>query len=255
MKLGFIGTGKITSSVITGICGSSIRYSKIFVSSRNNKIAKGLKKKFKKISIEKENQKIVDNSNWVFLAVTPTVGGKIIRKLKFKSSQTVVSFISTITIPELKKMIKAKVDIVRAIPLPPISLKKGPVPICPPNKKVKNFFDKIGSTVEIKNEKLSINFWSTSGMMASYYEMLKIMSDWLVNKGIKRLDAQKYITALFLALSEDAVENSKKELKYLVKESQTPKGLNEQGLREMNKKGVYRSVIKTLNTIHKRLNK
>ena len=255
MKLGFIGTGKITSSVITGICGSSIRYSKIFVSSRNNKIAKGLKKKFKKISIEKDNQKIVDNSNWVFLAVTPTVGEKIIKKLKFKSNQTVVSFISTITIPELKKMIKTKVDIVRAIPLPPISLKKGPVPICPPNKKVKNFFDKIGSTVEIKNEKLSINFWSTSGMMASYYEMLKIMSDWLVNKGIKRLDAQKYITTLFLALSEDAVENSKKELKYLVKESQTPKGLNEQGLREMNKKGVYRSVIKTLNTIHKRLNK
>ena len=91
--------------------------------------------------------------------------------------------------------------------------------------------------------------------MASYYEILKIMSDWLVRKGIKRLDAQKYITALFLALSEDAVENSKKELKYLVKESQTPKGLNEQGLKEMNKKGVYKSVINTLNSIHKRLNR
>ena len=50
-----------------------VRY---LISSRNNKIAKGLKKKFKKISIEKDNQKIVDNSNWVFLAVTPTVGGK-----------------------------------------------------------------------------------------------------------------------------------------------------------------------------------
>ena len=48
--------------------------------------------------------------------------------------------------------------------------------------------------------------------------------------------------------------NSKKDLKYLVKESQTPKGLNEQGLKEMKKKGVYRSVIKTLNSIHKRLN-
>ena len=255
MKLGFIGTGKISSSVITGICGSSIKYSKIYVSSRNSKIAKELKKKFKRISIEKDNQKIVDNCNWVFLGVTPTVGEKIIKNLKFRSSQTIVSFISTITIPELKKMIKIKADIVRAIPLPPISLKKGPVPICPPNKKVKNFFDKIGSTVEIKNEKLSINFWSTSGMMASYYEILKIMSDWLVNKGIKRLDAQKYITTLFLALSEDAVVNSKKELKYLVKESQTPKGLNEQGLKEMNKKGVYKSVISTLNSIHKRLNK
>ena len=255
MKLGFIGTGKISSSVITGICDTSIMYSKIYISSRNSKIAKGLKKKFKRILIEKDNQKIVDNCNWVFLAVTPTVGERIIKNLKFRSSQTIVSFISTITIPELKKMIKIKADIVRAIPLPPISLKKGPVPICPPNKKVKNFFNKIGSTVEIKNEKLSINFWSTSGMMASYYEILKIMSDWLVKKGIKRLDAQKYITTLFLALSEDAVVNSKKELKYLVKESQTPKGLNEQGLKEMNKKGVYKSVISTLNTIHKRLNK
>ena len=175
--------------------------------------------------------------------MTPTVGEKIIKNLKFRSNQTIVSFISTITIPELKKMIKVKADIVRAIPLPPISLKKGPVPICPPNKKVKNFFDKIGSTVEIKNEKLSINFWSISGMMASYYEILKIMSDWLVKKGIKRLDAQKYITTLFLALSEDAVVNSKKELKYLVKESQTPKGLNEQGLKEMTKRGVYKSVV------------
>ena len=171
MKLGFIGTGMISSSVITGICGSSIKYSKIYVSARNSKIAKELKKKFKRISVEKDNQKIVDNCNWVFLAVTPTVGKKIIKNLKFRSSQTIVSFISTITIPELKKMIKANADIVRAIPLPPISLKKGPVPICPPNKKVKNFFNKIGSTVEIKNEKLSINFWSISGMMASYYEI------------------------------------------------------------------------------------
>ena len=255
MKLGFIGTGKIASSVITGICKSSIKYSKIIISSRNNKISKELKNKFKRISIEKDNQKILNNSNWIFLAVTPKVGEKIIKKLKFKSNQTVVSFISTITILELKKMIKAKVDIVRAIPLPPISLKKGPVPICPPNRKVKNFFNKIGFTIEIKNEKLSKNFWSTSGMMASYYEILKVMSEWLVKRGIKRSDAQKYITTLFLALSEDAVVNSKKELKYLVKESQTPKGLNEQGLREMSKKGAYKSLISTLNSIHKRLNK
>ena len=49
--------------------------------------------------------------------------------------------------------------------------------------------------------------------------------------------------------------NSKKDLKFLVKESQTPKGLNEQGLKEMSKKGVYKSVVSTLNSIHKRLNK
>jgi pyrroline-5-carboxylate reductase len=214
-----------------------------------------LKKKFKKIVIEKDNQNILDQCDWIFLSVTPNVGQKIIQKLRFKSNQTIISFISTINLLELKKMIKVKADIIRAIPLPPISLKKGPVPIYPPNRKVKIFFDKIGSAIEIRNEKLSKNFWSTSGMMASYYQILKIMSDWLVKKGVKRLDAQRYITTLFLALSEDAVVSSKKNLDILVKESQTPRGLNEQGLKVMSKKGVYKSIIKTLNSIHKRLNK
>ena len=255
INLGFIGTGKIASSVITGICTSKISFTKILISPRNKKIADSLKKRFKEIIIAKNNQEIVNNCDWVFLSITPTVGKKIIKKLKFKSNQTIISFISTITLVQLKRAIKVKAKIIRAIPLPPISLKKGPVPICPPNKKVKDFFNKIGTTVEIKNEKSSINFWATSGMMAPFYELLRVMTDWLVKRGVKRDNAQKYITSLFLALSEDAVVNSKKDLKYLVKESQTPKGLNEQGVKELTKAGFYKSLEKTLNSIHKRLNK
>ena len=255
MNLGFIGTGKIASSVIAGISKSKISFKRIIISPRNKFIANDLRKKFKKIIIAKNNQQIVDQCDWIFLSVTPTVGEKIIKDLKFKSKQTIISFISTITLAQLKKAIKVKAKIVRAIPLPPISLKKGPVPICPPNKKVKTFFNKLGTTVEINDEKSSINFWSTSGMMAPFYELLRVMSDWLVKKGVKRNNAQKYITSLFLALSEDAVINSKENLKNLVKESQTPKGLNEQGVRELTRAGFYKSLEKTLNSIHKRLNK
>ena len=255
MNLGFIGTGKIASSVITGICKSKISFKKILISPRNKSVAKRLKQKFKKVIIAKNNQQIVDNSDWVFLSITPTVGQKIIKELKFRSTQIVISFISTINLSQLKKSIKVKAKIIRAIPLPPISIKKGPVPICPPNKKVKAFFDKLGTTVEIKNENSSINFWSTSGMMAPFYQMLSTMTDWLVKRGVRRDSAQKYITSLFLALSEDAVVNSKKNLKYLVKESQTPKGLNEQGVKELIKAGFYKSLEKTLNSIYKRLSK
>ena len=255
MKLGFIGTGKITSAVIEGICKSKILFSKIIISPRNKVLAQKLSKKFKKVTIAKNNQEIVNNCNWVFLSITPTVGQKIIKELKFRSNQTIISFISTITLAQLKKAIRVKAKIIRAIPLPPISLKKGPVPICPPNKKVKEFFNKIGTTVEIQKEKSSINFWSTSGMMAPFYELLRVMTEWLVKRGVKRDNAQKYITSLFLALSEDAVVNSKKDLKYLVKESQTPKGLNEQGVKELTKAGFYKSLEKTLNNINKRLNK
>ena len=255
MKLGFIGTGKITSAVVTGICTSKISFQKIIISPRNRNISQKLKKRFRKVIIAKTNQEIVDKCNWVFLAVTPTVGAKILPKLNFRSNQKIISFISTINLTQLKKIVKKKVKIVRAIPLPPISLGKGPVPICPPDKQVKNFFNKIGTTIEIQSERSSKNFWATSGMMAPFYEVLKVLSDWLVKKGIKRIEAQKYITSLFVALSEDSVVNSKKHLKYLVSASQTPGGLNEQSVKELRKSGFYKSLEKSLTSVLKRLNK
>ena len=54
MKLGFIGTGKITSSVVTGICRSNISFKKIILSPRNRSVAKNLKRKFR---IKKEIRK------------------------------------------------------------------------------------------------------------------------------------------------------------------------------------------------------
>ena len=97
MKLGFIGTGRITSAVVTGICSSNISYKNIIISHRNRSISNNLKNRFKKITISKNNQEIINSCDWIFLCVTPTVGNKIIKDLKFKSSQTIISFISTIT--------------------------------------------------------------------------------------------------------------------------------------------------------------
>ena len=253
MRLGFIGTGKIASSVITGICTSKISFQKILVSPRNRNIAQKLKKRFRKVYIAKTNQEIVDKCNWIFLAVTPKVGKKILPKLKFRSNQKVVSFIATINLAQLKNILGRKIKIVRAIPLPPISFKKGPVPICPPDKQVKSFFDKIGTTVEVKNERLAKNFWATSAMMAPFYEILKVLSDWLVNRGIKRNKAQRYITSLFVALSVDSVNNSVKHLKHLVADSQTPGGLNEQAVGGLRRAKFYKSLEKSLNTVLKRL--
>ena len=150
MHIGFIGTGKIASSVVTGICKSKIKFKKIIVSPRNKKIANSLKRKFRKVYIAKNNQQIIDKCNWIFLSITPNIGNKIIKELKFRSNQMIVSFISTITLSELKKAIKVKAKIVRAIPLPPISLGKGPVPIYPPNSKVKFFLTKLDLRLKLK---------------------------------------------------------------------------------------------------------
>ena len=252
MNIGFIGVGNIVSDVIAGICKSKISYKKIIISPRNKKKAQQLKRQFKKVVIAKSNQLVIDNSNWVFLGVLPKVGDQILPKLKFKKNQIVVSFMSTTNYLRLKKLIKTKLIIIRAIPMPPIRLGKGPVAIFPPNKKVKSFFDKIGETIEIKNEKLSKNFWAISGTMASFYELLNFLSNWLIRKKTNKLDEQKYVTSLYSALAELALLNSSKPLKNLVNE-QTPGGLNWQGVNELKKLGYYRLLEKSLKKIYKRL--
>ena len=252
MNLGFIGTGNIVSDVVTGIIKSKFSFKKIIISPRNKKKAQYLKKKFKKITIAKDNQAVVDMSDWIFLGVLPRVGENILPKLNFKKNQTIISFMSTTNFSKLKKLVRKKANIVRAIPMPPIRLCKGPVAIFPPNKKIKNFFNKIGTTIEIKNEKLSKNFWAISGTMASFYELLNVLSNWLIKNKTNKLDAQKYVTSLYSALAELALLNSSKPLKNLVNE-QTPGGLNWQGVNELRKLGYYRLLEKSLKKIYKRL--
>ena len=252
MKLGFIGTGNIVTDVIFGISKSKIYYNKIIISPRNKKKALYLKKYFKKVIIAKNNQEVINKADWVFLGILPKVGETILPKLQFKNKQIIVSFMSTTDYPRLKKLIKTKSIIIRAIPMPPIRLGKGPIAIFPPNRKVKNFFDKIGTTIEIRNEKLSKNFWAISGTMASFYELLNVLSKWLIRKKINKTDAQRYVTLLYSALAELALLKSSKPLKNLVDE-QTPGGLNWQSVNELRKLGYYKLLEKSLKKIYKRL--
>ena len=254
MILGFIGTGKISSSIILGIFKSKLKVKKIYISSRNRSIAKKLANKFGRVKILKDNQEIINKSSIILLGVTPNVGNKILSKLKFSKNKKIISLISTINLANLKKLTKNN-NIVRVTPLPPIEIKKGPIVICPPNKIVKNFFKHLGEVSEIRNEKLSYKFWSTASIMAAYYEILNTSSNWLIRKGIKKNIAQNYIAELFLSLSQDAVNKRSQGFKKLVSDSQTPRGLNMQVLQELKKAKFFSKFSKALDNINKRVSK
>ena len=93
MNLGFIGTGKISSSIIYGIFSSKLKIKRIYISSRNKNIAKKLAQKFRSVKILRDNQEIINKSSTVLLAVTPKVGNKIIHKLKFSKKKKIISLI------------------------------------------------------------------------------------------------------------------------------------------------------------------
>ena len=252
MKLGFIGTGKIASSIILGIFKSKLKVSQVYISSRNRNIAKKLSQKFKKVKIIKDNQEIINKASHIILSVTPEVGKKILPKLNFKNKK-IISLISTIRINQLKQLCRSS-TVVKAIPLPPIENRLGPIVICPASKAARNIFKYLGEVVEVSNEKASYRFWSAAALMATYYEMLNTTTNYLTTKGVNKTKATKYVGELFSALTKDALLKQRS-FKQLVAESQTPNGINMQVLKELKKGKFFNKLKKSLKNINKRLSK
>ncbi|WP_375669565.1 NAD(P)-binding domain-containing protein, partial [Bartonella sp. MR168JLCBS] len=66
MKIGFLGTGKISASMVDGLMMSVFDVSSIIISPRNAQIAARLSHNYNKVRIAENNQALMDVSDCVF---------------------------------------------------------------------------------------------------------------------------------------------------------------------------------------------
>lgn len=255
MKLGFVGVGKIATSVIEGIFKAKINIKEIILSPKNNKNSKSLKKKFKKINIAKNNQEVLDKSNWIVLSITPKIGKQILKKLKFKKNHTILNFMSTIHNSELKKIIFPANQIFKIAPLPMIKYNLGPIVIYPKNKIIEKFFNKLGKVIATNDEKENKKLWVMTSFMATYLEIFNTAHKWFVKKGINPNTSKKYINHLFKALNNELLKNTNYSLDSMIKEFQTKGGINAELLMRTKKSGIFKNLDKGFNKIYNRIKK
>ena len=253
MKLGFIGVGKIATSVIEGIFNTKINIKEIILSPKNKNNARILKKKFSKIKIAKSNQEVLDKSNWIVLSVTPKVGKQILEKLKFKASHTVLNFISTIHNQQLKSIISPAKKIFKIAPLPMIKHNLGPVIVYPKNKVIEGFFNKLGKVIATSNEKENKKLWVMTSFMATYFQIFNTAHKWFLRKGINKNKSMEYLIHLFKALNNEIIKNSNFSMDKMIKEFQTKGGINEELLNKAKKSGVFKNLNKGFDKIYNRV--
>jgi len=93
MNIGFIGTGKISSSVVEAICTSKLTDYRIFLSPRNRERSVALENKYGPVKRMTSNQEVLDRSLIVFFALKPDVYKDIISDLEFRNDHIVASLI------------------------------------------------------------------------------------------------------------------------------------------------------------------
>ena len=253
MNLGFIGTGEITVAMVTGFCTAESCPERVIVSPRNAVNAAALAAAFPVVEVAADNQAVVEASDWLVLAVLPQVAAEALAPLRFRPGQKVVSVIAGLPLAAAAELVTPAQMLAQALPLPPAARHLGPVGICPPNAAVAELFGRIGTSIEVSDEREFDAFWSVTSLMAPFYGLLHHSATWLTDKGVPSEAAGRYVGAMFHALAENACQAGTEGFARLTQDSQTPGGLNEQTYRALSAAGLYRHEEEALDAVLARL--
>ncbi|MBL6758635.1 MAG: NAD(P)-binding domain-containing protein [Pelagibacteraceae bacterium] len=254
MKLGFIGTGTITTAVIDGLLKSKAKVEQFNISLRSKKNSSKLKKKSKKIKVYSKNQDIINQSSIVFISLLPKVAKQELIKLKFKKGQIVISFVSTLNFSSLKKLCKPAFKIIKAAPLPMAMDGLSPTIIYPYQKTAKSLFELIGTVVVAKNENQNNHLWVMSSFMATYVTIINNLKKYLQKNKVQTQDANKYLNTFLTGMLFE-INNHRFDLDKSIKSLQTKGGINEELLKRLEKDKFFKTMQNNLNKIYLRIKK
>ena len=94
MKLGFIGTGVITEAMVRGLCGPGGHQEPIHVTERSRARSQRLAAAFANVTVLPDTQTVVDQSDWVIVALRPEHASGILSSLHFRPRHRVISLVA-----------------------------------------------------------------------------------------------------------------------------------------------------------------
>jgi pyrroline-5-carboxylate reductase len=256
MILGFVGTGHIAAAMVTGLCTApqrGDRPQRILVSPRNAETAAGLAKRFTQVAVARDNQAVVDGSDWVVLAVRPQVAREVVAALKFKPGQTILSLIAPVADDWIGEAVKPGRFAARIFVMPPCETHVGPVMVFPREPAVEALMRPLGTVIPVKDRREFLALWTLTALIAPFYGFAAKSGDWAAANGAGAAEARAFAASMLHSLAAVAAAPGAEPPDALAKHAQTPGGLNEQVVRELAAKGWFDAVGVSLDGILKRL--
>ncbi|WP_104664335.1 pyrroline-5-carboxylate reductase [Ensifer adhaerens] len=252
MKLGFIGTGALSSAIVTGLKTLPGDTTSVILSPRNEAIAAGLAARFADVTVAADNQAVLDASDMVMLGVRPQIARDVLPGLRFRPDHHVVSLIATFSCAEIAAMVGPVKRLTKALPMPMIAIRKGPTILFPPDPEVAAFFGRLGNAIEVTSESEFDALSVATATYASYFKYLETIHGWLKDHGVEENKGRDYVSSLSAALGQ-APETTPESFAHLAADYATRGGINEQVLRELTEHGTFERLKESLGGIHRRI--
>jgi len=253
MELGFIGTGEITSSIVTGLSSFGVTAHSIWLSPRNSAIANRLANRFQGISVASSNQEVLDHSHTILIAVRPPVARDALTDLRFRPDHQVISLVSALSLRQMSKLVAPAVRVTRAVPLPSTARRLSPTAIYPADPVAFELFGAVGTVFPVESERKFDAICTATATIASYFAFTETIASWLEQQGIPAAQGRDYIARLFLGVTTGALEESGHSFQSLAAIHATAGGINQQFLHHLVEHGMLTRVSEGLDAVLHRI--
>jgi len=209
-------------------------------------------------------EEVAQNSDIVFLCVLPTQMDEVLQDLTDKGiwrteEHTLVSLVATSKVDDMIRVTGLPPNSVyKVICLPPIAKRQGCALLQPPASEshpyLKPLLDALGGCVECADNDMVNAMMIAPCLMGPMYGVMRNTRDWLVKHGVSQEDASYFVGRSYLSMVQDAESDCRNPHRFddLIEE-QTPGGLNEQALGNLQKQGVFDAYDRTMDAIFSRL--
>ncbi|XP_063705020.1 pyrroline-5-carboxylate reductase 3 isoform X2 [Culicoides brevitarsis] len=214
LKIGFLGGGKMAQAMAKGFISAGLTKSEHIVASDPVDMAKDA---FKSLgcTVFDDNEKVVKNSEIVFLSVKPVIMPSVLAQIRNLSADKLfISIAMGITLQQLEKGLSDKSRVIRVMPNTPMLVKKGASVYVKGSKATSNdakttrqLLESVGICEEVPESYLDpVTALSGSGP-AYIFVAIEALADGAVKMGLPRELAYKLASQTVLGAGELVYQN------------------------------------------------
>ena len=235
--VGFLGVGTIATAMVYGLRAAWPSLP-LHLSPRSEATSLALAAADPLIRREASNAAVVEASRLVFVTVLPTQLDTLMRSLRFRADQTVVSCVAGTPLAEIEAFVSPACAC-RLVPLPMIARREGPLILYPAIGQVRELFAGQGDLIAASDEQAFSAYVAGSAAMSTILALEHAMVTWMTRRGASSEGAATYVGSLVRSLAETAVRTDVRAWPTLVGDHETPGGLNERVRRSLQDQGWF----------------
>ena len=249
---GILGVGELGAAIVTGLCQDTDAAPGILLSPRSPARAAALAARYPTVAVAPDNQVLADRCAVVVLSVRPADRDAVLRPLRFRAGQAVISVLAGVPHAELARLVAPASDIARAVPLPQVARRALVTPVYPQTAAAQALFSRLGGVLPVAEAGEFEAMSAATATIAAHVRYLAEISRWLSGQGVAPEQASRFVRSVFAAVGQDLAARDE-DFDQLTRAVATPGGLNERFSALLAGDGVFDAVRHSLETIYQGL--